>query len=204
MPQHGFLRANKWQLGASSENNEFLMCEFKLSLTDDMRDRGGRWSPNGDYKCSVVLTIKIDAYSITSSLEAKNIGDVSIENCQVLFHTYYQIEGSKATDKSICYVEGLNGYNVIDKSPGAEEPPSFVEKGNQVFVYKEIDRVFFNPSKPDLDIIISTGGSTKVHLQASGSMNGSKVPTSVVVWNPYIEKVSFLIGCNLLPAIKLG
>lgn len=195
MPQHGFLRANKWKLGQSNENNDFITCQFNLTLTDDMRDRGGKWAPGKDYDCSVVLQVKVEPTCLTLILEAKNIGKEPIKNCQALFHTYYQIENAKAMDKNICYVEGLKGYDVIDKSPGTNEPSSFVEQGDSVFVYKEFDRIFSNTYKADLDVKISTGSSSKVHLQARGSINGDKIPTSVVVWNPHIDKVRF---CSFL------
>lgn len=195
MPQHGFLRANQWKQGKSYEDEETgaAVCEFILTtLTDGMRDRGGKWAPGAEFQCEATYSVKVEANKLTTTLTVVNTGEVAIEGQQVLFHTYYAIEGKKSMDKEVCYVKGLTGYSVIDKVPGEGEPVEFVQGDELVFVYKEIDRIYSNPHKPNLDLIISTGSNCNVKLQASGKVNDVQAATSVVVWNPYIEKAKSL------------
>mmetsp|Transcript_20939 Transcript_20939/g.31922 ORF Transcript_20939/g.31922 Transcript_20939/m.31922 type:complete len:309 (-) Transcript_20939:207-1133(-) len=194
MPQHGFLRANQWKQGKSYEDEATgaAVCEFVLTLTDDMRDRGGKWAPGGEYKCEAIYCVKVEAEKLTTTLTVTNTGDETIDGQQALFHTYYAIEGKKAMDKDVCNVKGLKGYSVVDKSPGEGEPAKFTQEDELVFVYKEIDRIYSNSVKPDLDLMISTGLNSKVKLEASGKVNGESAATSVVVWNPYIEKAKSL------------
>lgn len=193
MPQHGFLRANKWKLGESEENDDYCACDFELLMTDNMRDRGsGKWAPNGELDCSVVLTVKVTSMSLTTILTIKNTGNVPIENPQALFHTYYKIEDGKATNKETCSVFGLKGYNVLDKVPAQDGDKTFVQEEDYVTISRETDLIYSNPLKTDLEVEISTGSHSRVFLKATGTLNEKKQPISVVVWNPFIEKAKAL------------
>ena len=83
-----------WKQGKSYEDEATgaAVCEFVLTLTDDMRDRGGKWAPGGEYKCEAIYCVKVEAEKLTTTLTVTNTGDETIEGQQALFHTYYAIE----------------------------------------------------------------------------------------------------------------
>lgn len=190
MPQHGFMRANRWKMGKSYEEDKCSVCEFELVLTDDMRDRGGKWAPGGEYDCVSVFTVKVFAQKLITSLKVTNTGKVPIDFHQVLFHTYYKIPGGNALDKEICKVFGLKGYSVHDKVPREGSPEKFVQVDDYVNIDCEVDRIYSNPDKQDLFLTVNTSEVSSVQLTASGTVGGKKMPTSVVVWNPHIKKVT--------------
>mmetsp|Transcript_37799 Transcript_37799/g.55676 ORF Transcript_37799/g.55676 Transcript_37799/m.55676 type:complete len:306 (+) Transcript_37799:73-990(+) len=189
MPQHGFLRCNTWKVGNEFEaENGASCCEFTLSLADVVKARGGKWDFSGDLDCEVTLTVKVEAEKMTNVLTMKNTGETEFD-FQALFHTYYKIEGAKALEKEACNVGGLTGYSVEDKVTGEDY---VLNDDEPVFVEGEVDRIYSNPSKPDLEVIIGTGEGIKTGLKASASVDGTKTSVSAVVWNPFIEKAKAL------------
>lgn len=183
MPQHGFLRCNLWKSKDNYEDETgAACCDFSLSLKDVVKARGGKWSvENTEIDCEVVLTVKVTAFTIRTILNIQNTGSVNFD-FQTLFHTYYTVEGGQALNKSLCNVKGLIGYSVEDKVTGDK----YIQADNDIIVDREVDRIFFNSSKPDLDLVLSTGSNIKI--QANALVDEVKTNVSVVVWNPFIEK----------------
>jgi glucose-6-phosphate 1-epimerase len=186
MPQHGFFRCNAWTFGKEfDEEGGLKCCDFTLSLADVTAARGGRWAAGTALDFTAVLTVKIDASQLITNLTVTNTGGESFP-FQALFHTYYAVADDKAMDPSVCNVTGLEGYDAEDKVTGDE----YVQCGKPIVLGKEVDRIYSNSSKPELDVTISTGST--VSLTASASVDGATTPVSVVVWNPYIEKAKAL------------
>uniref|UniRef100_A0A7S1G0X4 glucose-6-phosphate 1-epimerase n=1 Tax=Corethron hystrix TaxID=216773 RepID=A0A7S1G0X4_9STRA len=186
MPQHGFLRNNYWKCGDFFDHDEEAGIDFTLALGDVVNARGeGVWKDGGTVDCSIVLSIKVTANSLTTVLTIKNTGE-NIFDFQTLFHTYFKIYGSKALDKIVCNITGLAGYHIYDQVRKEER----VQSEEPLFVDSELDCIFTAPDgKPSLDVLICTGDDgSKVSVQASAYVDGEAVAVSAVVWNPFIEK----------------
>lgn len=182
-PQHGFLRCNVWKLEGTTEKEDGTQCcEFSLNLKDAVAARGGKWGEDTEYDCLVTLKVKLTEDKLKTYLNIQNKGKVPFD-FQTLFHTYYKVDGSKALDPKLCNVNGLVGYQAEDKITG----DTYIVGGEPIIIDREVDRIYQNPSKPVLDIVINAGGSS-VELQAKATVNGIETPVSVVVWNPFIEK----------------
>jgi len=182
MPQHGFFRCNAWTFGREfDEEGGLKCCDFRLTLSDVTAARGGRWGDDTVFDFTAVLTVKIDASQLITNLTVKNTGGESFP-FQALFHTYYLVADDKSMDPSVCHVTGLEGYDVRDQVTGDE----YVQCNKPIVLGKEVDRIYTNLSKPELDVTIGTGNT--VSLTASATVDGATTPVSVVVWNPYIEK----------------
>jgi len=185
MPQHGFLRNNYWQCGEVNDEALETSCDFNLALKDAVNGRGeGLWKDETTVDCSIVLTVKVNADSLTTILTIQNRGTNSFDY-QTLFHTYFKIERSKALDKNVCNVSGLSGYSRLDQLTNIET----MQKDDPVFVDGEIDCIFTPPNdKPAIDVEVTTGSDSKVSVHATAAVDGEIVPVSAVVWNPYIKK----------------
>jgi len=185
MRSHGFLRCNLWKSNNMYEDkNGAACCDFSLSLKNVVEGRNGKWSvKNTDIDCEVVLTVKVTAYAIRTILNIHNTGNVNFD-FQTLFHTYFRVEGGQALNKSLCNVKGLVGYSVEDKVTMNK----YIQKDEDVFVDKEVDRIFVNPSKGELDLVLSTTASSKIQIQAKAFIDEMQANVSVVIWNPFIEK----------------
>jgi len=189
MPQHGFLRCNLWSAGDCYEQKDASCCDFSLNLKDVVKARGGDvWGPENDkVDCKVIFTVKVLPTSFQTVLTIKNLGSIPF-NFQALFHTYYKIEGGQALNNDVCCVKGLSGYSVDDKITGEK----YVHPDKNVVFGKEVDRIYSNSSKPELDLFLSTGSSSDLRLTSKATVDGNVAPVSVVVWNPYIEKAKKL------------
>ncbi len=110
MPQHGFLRTNFWKADDTSayDNTEGAGITYKLDLKDVKSSRGGVWGEDTEYDCCFAYIVKIDAKTITTTLEIKNKGSKSFP-FQTLLHTYYFVDGNAALDGTKCHVKGLEG-----------------------------------------------------------------------------------------------
>lgn len=189
MPQHGFLRNNTWSVDKKYYEDEdgAACCDLSLSLKDVVKDRGdaGPWSVDeGKYDCTCTFTVKLKADSMTNVLKIQNTGKETFP-FQTLLHTYYMIDDHQALNKDACFVEGLNNYTCEDKITTEE----YVQGEDNIIIDKEVDRIYKNTEKPELDVKIKTGKDCAVSLKAKASVGGEvTLPVSVVVWNPYIEK----------------
>jgi glucose-6-phosphate 1-epimerase len=197
MPQHGFLRNNYWKVVGDVYDTEEdgAGCELSLDLKDVIHARGdGRWKKqqegeesSNDTNCSLILQVKVQSHTLTTTLTIHNTGETSFDY-QTLLHTYFKIDNSGALDSSACYVNGLDRYTVEDKITGE----TYVQSDEKIIVDREFDRIYTPPvGLNKVDVIVSTGKevTSKVNLVATAKMSdGKNVPVSVVVWNPYIEK----------------
>lgn len=186
MPQHGFLRNNYWKCGEVYDNDDEAGCDFTLSLEDVVNARGdGIWKDESQVDCTVILSVKVSAVSLTTVLTIENAGGNAFDY-QTLFHTYYKIYGSKALDGALCNVTGLAGYQVCDKITNEEK----VQGDEPIIIDCEVDRIYTPPQdKPAIDVEILTGeDGSKVAVHAAAEVDGDSVPVSAVVWNPFIEK----------------
>ena len=188
MPQHGFLRNNSWKAGVVRDGDTEAVCDFSLSLTDAVNDRGtGQWGPGADegYECNIRLSVSVSSNALATVLSIENSGKIAFDY-QALFHTYYKIHGSAALDKNSCNVSGLAGYSVKDQI--TEE--RYIQGEKIIFVDREIDRIYTPPSgKNTLDVIIRTGkDGSKINVESLAFADGVSVPISVVVWNPHLDK----------------
>lgn len=185
MPQHGFLRNNHWQCGQANDEALEASCDFTLALKDAVNGRGeGLWKDETTVDCSIVLSVKVNADSLTTVLTIRNSG-TNLFDYQALFHTYFKIERSKALDKNVCNVSGLSGYTRLDQLTKKKS----MQRNNPVFIDGEVDCIFTPPNdKPAIDVEVTTGTDSKVSVHATATVDGEVVPVSAVVWNPFIEK----------------
>lgn len=184
MPQHGFLRTNLWEVDDSSfyDNDEAAGLSLRLSLSNALNSRGGKWNLSTEFDCTVTLSVKVMPLSLSLTLSIQNTGAREF-HFQALLHTYYRVDN--ALDPTTCNVTGLQGYNVYDQITNEryslEQEPIVID-GN-------VDRIYSPPAGTrDLTVEIQTGPCRKVRLTASGQVDGQPLPVSAVVWNPHEQK----------------
>ena len=185
MPQHGFLRTNFWKVDESSvfDDEDEAGITYSLDLKDVKNSRGGKWDEDTEYDCKCIYTVKISASKMTTSLEITNLGDKPFE-FQTLQHTYLRVDAKSAQDPAQCYVDGLEGYNVVDKVTRTEYPNGKAP----VVIPDNVDRVYNPPDGKDfVEVIVGVGGGQTMKLTASGTLGGTSTPVSCVIWNPYEE-----------------
>ena len=183
MPQHGFLRTNFWKADESSvfDDEEEAGITYSLDLKDVKSSRGGKWDEDTEYDCKFRYTVKISASKMTTSLEITNTGDKAFE-FQTLQHTYFMVDAKSAQDPAQCYVQGLEGYCVVDKVTNTEYP----NREAPVVIPDNVDRVYNPPDGKDVvEVVIGVGGGKRIKLTAIGTLDGTSTPVSCVVWNPY-------------------
>ena len=196
MPQHGFLRNNVWQIDESStyDNDESAGISLTLKLKDVESSRGdageSAWSKDSTkFDCTCVYKIQVFPTKLTTTLEIKNTGTTEFP-FQTLLHTYYMVEEHQAMDGTQCYVKGLEGYSVDDKITGEK----YTQKATAVTIDNvNVDRVYTPPAGGANDVVnvtIGVGASKMMRLSATGLAEGTSVPVSCVVWNPYKEKAA--------------
>lgn len=188
MPQHGFLRDNFWKCDESSayDNESEAGISYSLDLKDVKNSRGGSWDENTAFDCTCVYCIKISASSMTTTLEIKNAGGKAFD-FQTLQHTYLMVDGKSAQDPAQCYVNGLEGYTVVDKISNEE----YVWDSKPVTIPDNVDRVYNPPTGKDVvNVVVGVGDGKTLKLTASGTLDGASTPVSCVVWNPYKEKAA--------------
>jgi len=188
MPQHGFLRNNFWKVNESSafDNPAEAGISYSLALKDVKNSRGGKWDENTEFDCSCVYSIKISGSTMTTSLEIKNTGGKAFD-FQTLQHTYLMVDGEGAQDPTQCYVNGLEGYTVVDKISNEE----YVWGSKPVTIPDNVDRVYNPPTGQDVvNVLVGVGNGKVLKLSASGILDGASTPVSCVVWNPYKDKAA--------------
>ena len=159
---------------------------YSLALKDVKNSRGGKWDENTEFDCSCVYSIKISGSTMTTSLEIKNTGGKAFD-FQTLQHTYLMVDGEGAQDPTQCYVNGLEGYTVVDKISNEE----YVWGSKPVTIPDNVDRVYNPPTGQDVvNVLVGVGNGKVLKLSASGILDGASTPVSCVVWNPYKDKAA--------------
>jgi glucose-6-phosphate 1-epimerase len=196
LPQHGFARRNEWQCTATHDNAESAGVVFALSLKDvrDGRGAGNAWANEAgkdSYDCSLQYTVEFNATQLTTELEILNTGTVAFP-FQALLHTYYKVAGSAALQSDQCFVKGLEGYLLVDKVTKSSDE---IINNDIVTISSEVDRVYHPPAAnqsslttSNVTVQIGVGNGKSLHMEASGTINGSETPISCVVWNPHSVK----------------
>lgn len=196
MPQHGFARRSMWRLDrkASTDTDESATMTFHLKCIgkeDRLEGRGtkGFWAPSESApSCLLTYKLTLKESSLTCALTIDNTGEIAFP-VQALFHTYYEAHGNTALDPTKCYVEGLQGYQMVDKVNDANSVDSFA--ADKAIIEGETDRVFHPPvDQPTVDVRIQLNrpSQTGIRCTAKASVDAKPVPVSCVVWNPHEEK----------------
>ncbi|CAB9507297.1 Glucose-6-phosphate 1-epimerase [Seminavis robusta] len=197
MPQHGFARRNFWKMDKSSLSDTETEAAMDFTLTvaadnDKIDGRGtkGLWAPSATTSpaCELRYRIVVKDESLTTTLTMTNTGTIAFP-VQALFHTYYEVHGKAALDTSKCSVTGLQGYDMVDKvDPDNSKSPDSTEA---ITILKETDRVYSPPDgKNEVNVTLQLDRPTHTPIMctAKGSVDGTVVPVSCVVWNPHEEK----------------
>ena len=167
LPQHGFARTAMWELSRTNEvSPDETELTFKLSSSDETLKL---WQYKFKLELHVVISDKL-----ILELKTTNIDDEAFLITQAL-HSYFNIS-------HISHVE-ING---LDNKPYLDALTMKQERQNgSVTFNQEVDRVY---QEVDGEILLKDENRI-IHIQNEGS-------SSVVVWNPWIEK------CKRMSAMK--
>lgn len=161
LPQHGFARISMWEFVFGDEVDErTTTLTFRLTHNEKTLVM---WH----YKFELELKITISSV-LTMELKTTNLDDKSCEISQAL-HTYFAI-----SDISRVAIKGLDKKPYLDALTYKYE----VQNGDISF-NQEVDRVY---QEVDSEIVLKDK-NREIHIKNQGS-------SSVVVWNPWIEKTS--------------
>ena len=159
LPQHGFARTQLWKVILEEELDE-CTTHIQLQLKPNSHTLT-QWA----YQFDVILDITM-GHELSMALIVTNTDTKPFEISTAL-HTYFSV-----SDIDNISIVGLDNRTYYD----ALEEKSFIQNGN-IFIDKEVDRVYTNPS----ETVTLLDGATKVTLKQEGS-------NSLVVWNPWQEK----------------
>ena len=167
LSQHGFARTAFWKLIAYKDIDENTTgIIFELGHS---KKSLRLW----DYKFKLTLKV-IVSDSLTMELTTTNIDTQSFKLTQAL-HTYF-----KVSDIEDVKIDGLEKKPYLDALSDER-----LEQDGTVTFSQEIDRVY-----QEVDKAIKLNDSNRtINIQNSGS-------SSVVVWNPWIEKGKGMSGMN--------
>jgi len=167
LPQHGFARTSLFELININElNSGTTKITLRLKETKQSRQL---W----DYCFELELIVTVSD-KLTMELKTTNKDTKTFEITQAL-HTYFQV-----TDISDAIVNGLDKKPYLDALTMKDE----VQDG-EIFFDKEIDRIY---QEVDANITLRDKYRS-ISIDNIGS-------SSVVVWNPWIEK------CSRMSAMK--
>ncbi len=167
LPQHGFARTSLFEFVASREIDSST-TEVELRLTHS-KESLELWN----YKFELVLKVTISD-KLTIELETTNLDEKEFKLTQAL-HSYF-----KLSDISNAVVKGLDKKPCFDALTGK----TTIQDGDIIFT-GEFDKVF---QEVDNALILKDREKT-ISINNEGS-------SSVVVWNPWIEK------CSRMSAMK--
>ncbi|MBU0943995.1 MAG: D-hexose-6-phosphate mutarotase [Proteobacteria bacterium] len=159
LPQHGFARTFLWELLAVNEPNAYS-TEIILQLQNS--DESLRLWP---HRFSLQLRLTV-AQELTLALTTKNCDEKAFEISSAL-HSYFTV-----TDIANVSVEGLHNSPYLDTVTQENK----TQRGN-LSISREVDRIFQDVHNP----LILHDQERTIHIAARGS-------SSVVIWNPWIEK----------------
>ncbi len=165
LPQHGFARISMWEFVGSDEVDAKTTV-LTLRLTHDEKTLQ-IWH----YKFLLELKITISD-KLMLELKTTNLDDKSFKISQAL-HTYFSV--SHILEVAI---KGLDKKPYLDALTWKME----IQNGDITFE-QEVDRVYQNVEGE----IVLSDKNREVHIKNSGS-------SSVVVWNPWIEKTLRMSG----------
>ena len=167
LPQHGFARVSMWELVSSDESDE------KSSSLIFRLTHGSQTLKMWRYKFELELYVTISD-KLSMELKTTNLDCESFVLTQAL-HTYF-----KVSHISHALIKGLDKKPYLDALTWKNE----IQDGDITF-NKEVDRVYQEVT----DEIILRDENREIHIKNSGS-------SSVVVWNPWIEKTSRMSAMN--------
>ena len=159
LPQHGFARNFLWELLEVNETNEYS-TEVRLQLKSSAESLK-LWP----YRFELLLRVTV-AQTLTIALTTKNCDEKSFEITSAL-HSYFAVANIDNV-----YVEGLDTTTYFD----ALTKENKMQRGN-LYISKEVDRIYQEVHNP----LTLHDQDRTVHICAEGS-------SSVVVWNPWIDK----------------
>lgn len=165
LPQHGFARNRMWDLVNIIEDSSDS-TQVIMELNDTKKSRR-EW----DYKFNLQIKITISK-TLKVELITNNRDSKPFKFTQAL-HTYFNI-----SDISNVYVEGLDNKPYLD----AVVNEKHIQKGDVAF-NSEVDYVY---QEVDKDILLKDK-NREIKIESEGS-------SSVVVWNPWIEKAKRMSG----------
>lgn len=165
LPQHGFVRDSLWELVKTDEpTKNSTTLVFRIKDSD----KSFKLWP---FRFELELEITI-SHKLSISLTTKNLDEKDMEITQAL-HTYLCV-----SDISDVRIKGLDETSYFDKLSS-----EFKTQFGDIIIDCECDRVYQNPK----DDIILCDKKRIVTLSSKGS-------SSVVVWNPWVEKSAAMSG----------
>jgi len=165
LPQHGFARISMWEFVGGDEVDAKTTV-LTLRLTHDEKTLQ-IWH----YKFLLELKITISD-KLMLELKTTNLDDKSFKISQAL-HTYFSV-----SHISEVAIKGLDKKPYLDALTWKKE----IQNGD-ITLNQEVDRVY---QEVDGEIVLSDK-KREVYIKNSGS-------SSVVVWNPWIEKTLRMSG----------
>ena len=167
LPQHGFARTSMWEFVCSDEIDEKTSSvTLKLTCNDETLKI---WA----YKFELELHVVISD-NLTLELKTTNIDDKEFSITQAL-HTYFAVSHISHVN-----IKGLDKKPYLDALTWKNE----IQKGDITFD-KEVDRVY---QEVDNEVLLLDKNRT-ISIKNGGS-------SSVVVWNPWIEKTKRMSAMN--------
>lgn len=161
LPKHGFARMSEWELSEARVGNDFATATFKLDDDDLSRQI---WP----HAFTAELTAMVSSQRLDVELGVRNPGDRPLRFTCAL-HSYLRVNEVEQVS-----LEGLRGLHYLDATRGIE----CNETGTEVIIEEEIDRIYFDASRPLL-----------LREQRRSLGIGAENFPDVVVWNPW-EKLS--------------
>lgn len=165
LPQHGFARNRMWDLINIIENDSNETVVI-LELNDTKKSRR-EWDYKFNLQIKIIISKTLEVELVTNNRDSK-----PFKFTQAL-HTYFNI-----SDISNVYVEGLDNKPYLD----AVVNEKHIQKGDVAF-NSEVDYVY---QEVDKDIVLKDK-NREIKIESEGS-------SSVVVWNPWIEKAKRMSG----------
>lgn len=168
LPQHGFARNSQWEfLGQVSESP--VSVQFGLGPENVDPELYKLWA-EGKNDFTLVLTVTLGEDSLTTKIEAENLGKSAFE-FNWLFHTYYRV--ADITDTLVTNLMDLQCYDQLLAE-------TYTEKAPMLSFHEEFDRIYKNVDEHKVIQIVDKGN---VLL----TMTRKNLPDAVV-WNPWIKK----------------
>ena len=166
LPKHGFVRTREWTESAQRSADDYAL--ITLETTDDATTRA-LWP----HAFRLELTLMIEADRIDLELCVANTGDRPFEFTAAL-HTYLRL-----VQVEDVVLEGLYGHEYRNTADGDE---ICKEKGTELTVDREIDRVYRNVRRPQL----LHAANLSLAVQQQGFPD-------TVVWNPWVDQCAKLV-----------
>lgn len=167
LPQHGFARISMWEFVCSNEIDEKTSSvTLKLTCSDETLKI---WAYRFELELHVVIS-----ENLAVELKTTNLDDKEFEITQAL-HTYFSV-----SHISHVSIKGLDKKPYLDALTWKKE----IQKGDITF-NQEVDRVY---QEVDNEVLLLDKNRT-ISIENKGS-------SSVVVWNPWIDK------CSRMSAMK--